>query len=220
MQIDKITNTNFNGGFRFINMPLEAKKQLPELIGKKQIFYNFEKEGDVFLVTRDLSNFKVGQFIKRNKFDFEFYPSINTKCGFDDEMPEVLSAFLDKLKENPITTRSQLRKYFSKEKFTNIVLSQSPKYVNNILKALCIDNKYKTKIVKGISIIEDTEFQRKILISPPSKFNIHYVKIEPKGYDKKVERYAIDSNGNILTTFNTPEAMKIFNNRFNDLIIK
>ena len=220
MQAQINYSTSFKGGFRFKNMPLEAKKQLPDLLGKKQIFYDFEKQGDVFLVTRDLSNYKVGQFINKNKLDFEFYPSINTKCGFDDEMPNVLSKFITNLKETPITTRNQLKKFFSIKKKSKFIENKSPSYVNNILNSLCIENKHNIKNIKGVCVIDDTEFQRKILISPPSKLNIHYVKIEPKGIDKKVERYAIDSDGNILTTFQTPEAMKIFNSRFNSLIIK
>ena len=135
-------------------------------------------------------------------------------------MPEEVSKFLSKTKEVPITTRSQLRKYFSKQNYSKMIEAKSPIYVDNILNALCVENKYTIRNVKGVSVINDVEFQRKILISPPSKLNIHYVKVEPKGIDKKVERYAIDSDGNVLTTFQTPEAMKIFNSRFNALMVK
>ena len=51
MNITNNYNTNFTGGFRFPNMSIEAKDKLPELVKKKrQIFNDFENQGDVFLL--------------------------------------------------------------------------------------------------------------------------------------------------------------------------
>lgn len=221
MQINNYSNTNFQGGFRFTQIPATARNELAEYITtKKQIFNNFERQGDLFLITRDRTNHKVAQFIKRHKLDFEFYPSINTKCGLDTQEPEGLTQLLATIKEEPIRTLTQLKKSLVKQKRTKHIEENSPQYTDKVLKVLCIDNKHPTKNIKGATIISDKEFNRKIYISPPSKLNIHYVKVESMLADKSAERYAIDSDGNILTKFQTPDAIKIFNQRFNKLLIK
>jgi len=105
MQVNNITDTNFQGGFRFKQMPVVARKDLTEFITtKKQVFNDFEAIGDVFLVTRDKTNSKVAQFIRKHNLKFEFYPTINTKCGLDTEMPEKLTQLISSIKEAPITT--------------------------------------------------------------------------------------------------------------------
>ena len=221
MQINNYSNTNFQGGFRFPEIPTTAKNNLAEFITtKKQIFNNFEREGDLFLVTREKTNHKVAEFIRKHKLKFEFYPTINTKNGLDTEKPEGLSALISTVKEKPITTLNQLSKALRKQNRTHSVNSKRAQFTDNVLRALCIDNKHPVQTIKGATIISDKEFNRKIYISPPSKLNIHYVKVESMLADKSAERYAIDSDGNILTKFQTPDAIKIFNQRFNKLLIK
>ena len=221
MQTNKITDTNFKGGFRFRQMPSSAKKDLTEFITtKKQIFNNFENIGDVFLVTRDKTNFKVAQFIRKHNLKFEFYPTINTKCGLDAEMPEKLTQLISSIKEAPITTKSKLKKALDNQRKTEFIEYKSPKYVDIILKSLCIDNKHPITEYKGGKIITDNEFNRKIFISPPSKLNIHYVMVKSNDRYGEVLRYAIDSQGNMLARFKSPDAIKIFNKRFSSLLVK
>ena len=69
-------------------------------------------------------------------------------------------------------------------------------------------------------VITDSEYGRDIIISPPSKLNIHYVKVVPKSVDKIVERYAIDSDGNILSRYQSPDGIMKFNKNFNALLVK
>lgn len=221
MHINRTTQTNFQGGFKFPQMPIEARTELGNFITThKQVFENFTRKGDVFLVTRDRTNFKVAEFIHNHNLRFEFYPSINTKCGLDTEKPEGLAELLSTIKEEPITSKTQLKKNLTRQKLMERIKDKSPQYIDNVLKALCIDNKHPIKNYNGISIISDNEFQRNIFITPPSKLKIHYVKVEPVSLDKTVERYAIDTDGNILAKFQTPDAIKTFNERFNKLIIK
>lgn len=221
MQVNNNINTSFKGGFRFSQMPISAKNDLAEFITtKKQIFNDFERVGDVFLVTRDMTNYKVAQFIKKHKLTFEFYPQVNTRCGLDTEKPEGLSKFLAIIKEPPIKTVSQLKKSLINQKRSDYIEQKSPAYIDKILKTLCIDNKHSINDYKGGKIVIDNEFNRKIYISPPSRFNIHYVMVKPDSISGDVKRYALDSQGNILTKFDTPDAIKLFNKRYNDLLVK
>lgn len=222
MQLNKTTHyPSFNGGFRLKNIPVEARAELPNVIKKgRQIFDNFEKQGDTFLVVRDEANAKVAKFIREKNLDFEFYPSVNTKCGLDDEKPWLLRRLLTTLNETPITTMSQLKKSFNKQKRTQYIESKCPEYTNKILKSLRINNENPQQIIKGSIVVTDKEFARKVYISPPSKLNIHYVKVKPDSLNLSSERYAIDSNGNILARFESPDAIKIFNERYNKLVIK
>ena len=90
----------------------------------------------------------------------------------------------------------------------------------NILKKLCIDNKHPIEYKKGAVIITDNEFNRTILISPPSKLKTYYVMVRPESVDGIVERYAMDGKGNILATYKSPDAMRTFNKTFDKLLIK
>ena len=101
-----LTNNNlspsFQGGFRFRQMPAEALEKLPQISNRgKQIFKDFENKGDVFIVTRKGLDKKVADFIAEHKLKFEYYKDINTKCGLDDQKPELLTAFLATIKEKP-----------------------------------------------------------------------------------------------------------------------
>lgn len=217
------TQTSFNGGFLFRNMPQEAKNKLPEITKKgKQIFDNFQTKGDVFLVLRDQYDKKALGFIKEHKLQFEYYPEISTRSGLDSEEPEGLIKLLGKYKYTPINSIRGTQKVLSNRRKLNNIESTSPEYISKILRALCIDNpgSSETKLVKGASIVDDKEFSRKIIISPPSKHNIHFVCVEPYSSNAPSKRYAIDSDGNILARYSTPEGIRMFQENLSKLLIK
>lgn len=221
MRIDKTSQTNFQGGFRLMNLSPEVKNEVPNILKKhRQIFDNFERQNDVFITVRDEANYKVAKFIKEHKIDFEFYPTINTQSGLDNERPWELTNLIAITNYSPIKTLNQYRKFEAKVKRENYIENNSPIYINNILKALCIDNKHQITNKKGAMVITDSEYGRDIIISPPSKLNIHYVKVVPKSVDKIVERYAIDSDGNILSRYQSPDGIMKFNKNFNALLVK
>ncbi|MBE7711041.1 MAG: hypothetical protein E7Z92_02755 [Cyanobacteria bacterium SIG31] len=222
MFINNHSQINFNGGYHFRNMPLEAKSKIPEISNKwKQVFYDFEKEGDVFLVVRDKLDTKVTKFIKENKLNFEYYPEITTKSGLDTEEPDKLSQLLRQYKKKPITTMTQLNKSISNQIKNKLVQKYSPEYSANILDALRIDTKnLKTEIIRGVCVIDNPEFERKIHISKRNINNTHYVLIEPYSQDKPSERYSMDSAGKIIKKFETPDEIKTFYNEFRKTILK
>ena len=215
-------NQSFSGGFRFHNVSSEMKTQISELITKrgKQVFLDFEKQGDVFLVTRDKLDGVVAGFITKNKLPFEYYPQISTKSGLDSQCPEILSELLKINNFAPIKTVTQLKKVVHNKNKAQYIENKSSQYIENILKSLCVDNKHPIHTKKGVKIVVDNEFDRKILISPPSKYNIHYVVVQPNSPNKAMERYAIASDGIMLQAYKTPDSIKNFHKQFNSLLLK
>lgn len=222
MNINNQYHQSFSGGFRFKNVSPDTQTQISELIKKrgKQVFVDFENKGDVFLVVRDKYDEIVADFAKRNKLPLEYYPQISTKSGLDSECPELLSELLKTNNYEPIKTGHQFRKLILNRKKTNFIEEKSPEYINNILKSLCIDNKHPIQTKKGVKIVVDNEFDRKILVSPPSRYNIHYVMVQPNSPNLPIERYAIASDGMILQKYQTPEGIKKFLKSFNALLVK
>ena len=221
MNINNINETNFKGGFRLTGVSSELKNEIPKIIKKhRQIFYDVKTPNDVFITVRDNIDLTVANIIRKNRLNFEYYKTINTKSGLDDEKPEKLVALLRKTKEAPITTMTQLNKHIADRKIAGTLEQKSPEYVATVLKTLQIKNKNDIKETRGVRIVTDSEFNRKIYISRPSKLNIHYVKIVPDSLDLLVKRYAIDGDGNILARYQTPDGIKIFNTRFNQLLLE
>ena len=221
MQINKTAQTSFQGGFRLMNLSTEARTQLPNVVKqRRQIFDSINKRGDVFITVRDEADYKIAKFIKEHNIDFELYPSISTKSGLDTERPWEVEELIASLKEKPITTMTQVNKHLVNQKRLKYIKAVSQNYTDKILGAIRVSNKDCIENVKGVTIVTDNELQRKVYISPPSEFNIHYVRVQPKSIDKIVERYAIDSEGNILARYQTPDAILEFNKRFNKLVIK
>ena len=171
-------------------------------------------------MVRDEYNSKVINFIKKHKIDFEFYPTISTKSGMDTDFPEKLSELLSSIKEPPVKTLTQCKKFDVRKKREKYIEDKSPEYINNILTKLCIDNKHPIKNHKGAMVISDQEFNRTIMIAPPSKLKTYYVKVSPNGIDGMSERYAMDEKGNILAKFVTPDEMMLFNKKFKEQLIK
>ena len=212
---------NFNGGYRFRNMPSEAKAKIPEINNKwKQVFYDFENKGDVFLVTRDKLDSKVADFIKENNLEFEFFPQISTKSGLDTEEPEKLTILLKELNTKPITTLTQLRKAIHKQIINTKIFKTSPDYSFNILKTLHISpENLELEIAHGIITFNDKEFRRKIHISRP-KNRVHYVLVEPYSSAEGSRRFAINSDGKFIESFNTPDKIIEFYKGFRKSALK
>ena len=219
MELQTTPNTNFQGGFRFKNMPPKATEELSEIAKRgKQIFLDFENKGDVFVVTRDKLDKKMADFIAKKRLKFEYYKSINTNSKLDDQIPELLSALLDTIKETPITKLSALKKFLNYEPPKMRIKKVKPEInTDTILKTLCIDNKHEIRTYKGAKVVNDTEFNRKIFITP-AKDDVHYVLVEPNSKNLSAKRYAISTDGTILHTFETPDKMKVFRKKFKSLL--
>lgn len=230
MNINNINNTNFQGGFRFRNIPKEAKEALPDIAKRgKQIFYDFENIGDVFLVARDNLDLRIAKFAKKHKLDCEYYPEINTNAIFRLDQPETLS---NALKGKIVEGVNRVKKYrkISHDPQKVVIdpanVKPAPQKINtdfitNILNKLFISTeKIKVKDKYGAKIIEDTAGKRKIYISPADENNIHYVLVDSTSADFLRERYAMNSDGEIVKRYSSLDDIKPFNEKYNSLLKK
>lgn len=220
MQVQNINyNPSFNGAFRLKGLTPELKKEAESVITKgKQIFDNFENTSDMFIVCKDTLDYKVHRFATTNKVGFEYYPQINTKSGLDTDFPELLSKKLKNAKPAP-----------SKNQTTEIIKARKKLYktqryaddaVNKVLRTLCIDTEGKEiSNIQGAIVVKDPEFSRKIIISPSGKGKVRYVSVVPSSKNEEIKRYAFDYNGNIASTYQTPEGIKFFNKAFKESLI-
>lgn len=236
MQINFNNNINFNGGFRFPQMNQTGKELLETLPKRgKQIFYDFEKQGDVFLILKDKKDLK---FAKKARdmgiTDCIYYPEINTSGGFDEQLPDVLSEALKGKKAEPI---NRVKKYRTIDDDGNIIIidpakvkpappKPNPDFITNILNALSIStdgihiqDKY------GSKIIEDATGKIKVYISPANRNKVRYVYVDKRCSDysdeaHKITRYAIKSGGTIVKRYAEFEDIQPFMLSYNSLLKK
>lgn len=232
MQIQNSSNINFQGGFRFPNMKTTAKNQLPELFKKgKQIFYDFEKKGDVFLLTRPEKDYIVAKFISKHKLKFEYYPEISTTTrALDSEIHEPLTNMLNELKPKKITNEKEMMGSI-KERHKSANLEKSIKIPAVSPERLEADNRVLTKLgidipeakhsmTDNVHTIVSKQSGEKVLISASSKNGFKYVMYTPKSIEEPVRRYAVTSDGMILAEFNTPTEIVQFKRNLNATIVK
>lgn len=219
MQIQNNYSVNFNGGFRLKGLTPELKELTVTSIPKhRQIFENFEKQNDMFILCRDISDYGVNKFARANNIELEYYPQINTKSGFDSEEPDILSKKLKRLM--PVVSKTQINKIIAEKIRMHKVKKFADYSINNILSALCMEVEGKEiSMVKGAHVIKDKEFARKVIISPLSNAKVHYVSVIPDSANEEIKRYAFDTRGNIVSTYQTPDGIKTFNKAFNETLI-
>lgn len=219
MQIQNNYSVNFNGGFRLKGLTPELKELTVTSIPKhRQIFENFEKQNDMFILCRDISDYGVNKFARANNIELEYYPQINTKSGFDSEEPEILSKKLKRLM--PVVSKTQINKIIAEKIRMHKVKKFADYSINNILSALCMEVEGKEiSMVKGAHVIKDKEFARKVIISPLSNAKVHYVSVIPDSANEEIKRYAFDTRGNVVSTYQTPDGIKTFNKAFNETLI-
>ena len=221
MHINNVSSTNFQGGFRFRNMPIKAQEALPGVVKKgKQIFYNFENPETIFLIVRDELNGKVFNFAKTYKLKFDYYSGIDTKCGLDTQKPESLTALIkDKSFDHIENAKKYCKKHhrLKQKEYEDKNLG----FVRNILKTLFIDidnpiitDKY------GEKIIDDIDGKRRIYISPMNRDGIRYVLVDSTGAEFFRYRYAMKSSGKIVKKYTSIDDIKPFKETFNSLLKK
>ena len=216
MQIQHTSNTNFQGGFRFVNMKTTAREQLPNIFKKgKQIFYDFERKGDVFLLTRPEKDYAVAKFIDKHNLKFEYYPEISTTTrALDCEIHEPLTEMLEELNPKVITSKKDMfasikanlkEVSLANKTLTSAIEPSTLEVDSSILSKLGIDIENSTHEVKdGLHIISGNGVREKAFVTPPSKNGFKYVMYVPESYEQDVKRYAVTSEGAVLAEFNTP----------------
>lgn len=219
MQIsNSINNTNFTGTFRIKPQELKAQKEIPELFTQgRQIFHDILEKGDEVIVLRDKYDKRVGKYIQENNIkELEYYPTINTKSGLDNEEPEKLIALM---KEKAVEIKTGLADIYariSKQKIEKKPRSAN-KMLQNISKSLRLNIENPiVKTTKQSTIIRDVEKQRTIEIIAPNNAT-SYVYVKPDSLNEDSIKCILDGKGQITKTFTTPNEISKFMRLFRDL---
>lgn len=206
---------SFKGAFLIKAIPDKIKPQLTELFPKhRQIFDNFQNNGDVFLVVKNSKDLLAANFIKENKFQFKYYPELNTKSGFDSEKPQAVSDIINSTKPKVITSIKEMFEFLKPiNKSLKTVQSDN---ISQILTSVGLDAEdVKIKGFKGYKLVTDKEGKVVARISPSGKFGMKFVFIEPKNAEASPLRYAVDNNGNIVAQYSSFKGIKQFRDNFN-----
>lgn len=219
MQISNSINyTNFTGTFRIKPQELKAQKEIPELFTQgRQIFHDILEKGDEVIVLRDKYDKRVGKYIQENNIkELEYYPTINTKSGLDNEEPEKLIALM---KEKAVEIKTGLADIYariSKQKIEKKPRSAN-KMLQNISKSLRLNIENPiVKTTKQSTIIRDVEKQRTIEIIAPNNAT-SYVYVKPDSLNEDSIKCILDGKGQITKTFTTPNEISKFMRLFRDL---
>ena len=219
MQIsNSINNTNFTGTFRIKSQELKAQKEIPELFTQgRQIFHDILEKGDEVIVLRDKYDKRIGKYIQENNIkELEYYPTINTKSGLDNEEPEKLIALM---KEKAVEIKTGLADIYariSKQKIEKKPRSAN-KMLQNISKSLRLNIENPiVKTTKQSTIIRDVEKQRTIEIIAPNNAT-SYVYVKPDSLNEDSIKCILDGKGQITKTFTTPKEISKFMRLFRDL---
>lgn len=215
---NSINNTNFTGTFRIKPQELKAQKEIPELFTQgRQIFHDVLEKGDEVIVLRDKYDKRVGKYIQENNIkELEYYPTINTKSGLDDEEPEKLIALM---KEKAVEIKTGLEDIYARigaqKKETKP--RTTDKALNIITKSLRLNVENPIiKTTKQSTIVRDAEKQRTIEIIAPNNAT-SYVYVKPDSLNEDSIKCILDGKGQITKTFTTPNEISKFMRLFRDL---
>ena len=219
MQIsNSINNTNFTGTFRIKPQELKAKKEIPELFTQgRQIFHDVLEKGDEVIVLRDKYDKRVGKYIQENNIkELEYYPTINTKSGLDNEEPEKLIALM---KEKAVEIKTGLEDIYArigaqKKETKPRTVDKALNIITQSLR-LNIENPI-VKTTKQSTIVRDAEKQRTIEIIAPNNAT-SYVYVKPDSLNEDSIKCILNGKGQITKTFTTPNEISKFMRLFREL---
>ena len=111
-------NNNFTGAFRFCSSETKAKLEVPKLFTQgRQIFTDILEKGDQVIVVRDNYDKRIGKYLQDNNISgVEYFPTINTKSGYDTEKPEEIRNILKEKSTRIITNFEEMFEVISKQK--------------------------------------------------------------------------------------------------------
>lgn len=220
---NNISSTNFKGTFlvNYKNTLPGMRKALEEKAGKhgKIIFENFEGKDSVLYVLRNSKDYDVANFIKKNELRFKYMPEIDTKLQFESDAPEKVEEYISKYKPKVIRKISEMIDFVTNNRQKNKAIKDSHiSFYDKILTNLKINIVgQKQKNSKGIMTIKDDKGGF-VCISPKSKNGFSYVYSKPSNSYDDIMRYAIDENGNVVRTFQDPDAITKFSENFNKAV--
>lgn len=197
-------NNNFKGGFHVREVSPFMKTNIQQLTQRGcKAFYNFAKQGDVFILAPESMNQDISATLKKvfNK-NFNFYPNF-TPDIFNTS--KLIKKVLEFVNLPPV-----YNKVFSR---FNDRLAKKLDILEEIGYKADIDNSL-IKMYKGVTKINDLKNERQFVISP-TKDNKTYVKVLPHSKTEDIEYYIVDEKiGAIRQKITNPDQMIEFNRNF------
>ena len=214
-------NVNFSGTFK-IDYTRAAKGtrefiETKALNNHRQIFPNWEGNPNVVVyVTRDRKDYQMANAVYINNLKVQYFPNINTRMGFDDEMPEVLKHCLDSLPSTE-SIRGPKRVF-------NYVEEHRPHARTKVetLKPVKQPNRYQ-QIVDNLKLIFETKRvdlddgivkfvdinggRGEVVIYPPKKDGSRYVSVTYNSPLDPERYYKFNKQNEIVETLNDFEGI-------------
>ena len=213
--------TAFTGTFRFKPNEIKAKLEIPNLFTQgKQIGNDILEKGDLVVIIRDNYDKRIGSYIKeKGVTGVEYYPTINTKSGFDFERPEEIIAVLKDKSTRLITNFEEMFEVISKQKRAPKPAikgpSTSPKPLNSekefarITKALRLNIENPDIKIKGQHMrVYDKDKRRTLDVIAHSGTYYAYLRYDG-GYMESI-MCTLNGKGEIIKKIDKPEEIHKF----------
>ncbi len=234
MQANNIypTQQSFSGAFRFNAKNTKAQTEIPQLFTQgRQIFKDILEQGDQVIVVRDNYDKRIGKYIAENNIsDVEYFPTINTKCGLDADEPQgLLNLIKDKAIKIITNTEEMFETIKTQRKSPQKTLpapkpkTPNPAKLNAQAKLEMVSNALRLNIEDPeintinnlVQIIDKNKKRRIEIITQPAGQQYVYVKPDSKSED--TIKCLLNSKGDIIKSFETPDDIHKFLMKFNQL---
>lgn len=215
------SNINFNGAFKIdFNKTLTGTRKYLEksISGTKgvTVYDDFGSSNNTLYILRNSKDYDFAQFIKKNELEFEYIPEIDTTTK--QSKKELLSA-IDEKKVTIIDKISTMIDFVTNNRIgiqaKKPIVRTHEKLLKNIFHNL---KDKKAKNSQGIVTLEDKATGEMMKISPKSKFGMTYIYHKPALKNEAIERFAVDDEGNILASFNSPSSIIKFGENFKNAV--
>ena len=215
---------NFKGIF-VVNRPNVVLRQAIKTAGKlntEQIFPEFSGKNTILYTVQDCFDKNVSNIlIGTPNVKFRYYPTLNSKSGFDPKNKSEALNMLAKAKNTAISTKDKLIHVF-KKKSRDVLYSNIRRIQERNLKLMeqetliDLNNKnyrknidVQTGICRIFVDVPDRGFGKikrhtLIEITPPNKSGICFAKYTPVSEEQESRRIAINKNGEKMFEYKDP----------------
>lgn len=223
MQIQNNTqNINFSGAFKIKPTETKAIEEIPTLFTQgRQIFSNILEKGDRVFVVRDNYDRRIGKYLKENSIEgVEYYPTINTKSGLDDQEPEGLLALLKEKTDEIKTGIDEILEAISTRKrpAPKIKKPNVQREIERVANSLRLNIENPKVVINNNNFIQirDAEKNRTIEIFGSNK-GTRYVYVRPDSLAEEPIKCIINNQGEIIKQFTTPKDIIKFSKKIRQL---
>lgn len=216
-------NTNFKGAFlvKYPKTITGIREGLEKNLGNhgKSVFESFGgNENTVLYILRNNKDYDVAKFINKNSISFRYLPEFDTKALYEiGGTLKNVETYLTENKSKFIQKASELMEFVNANREGRRSKQSKPKtmFYETVKEKLKINIQGKVKKNnRGVYTIEDKEHNGLLSISPKSKLGFIYVYVKPSNEYDPIRRYAVNEQGDIVATFQTPAQINKFKEMF------